>query len=131
MFYISRLDFDKKWYYFCMNSKEIFMYDKNNVFAKILRGEIPANKIYEDDYSLAFHNIAPESKIHVLIIPKGEFTDIYDFIANASNDLQTEFWRAVNATADKLNLKEFRTVANTGAGAGQSVFHFHIHIMAN
>jgi diadenosine tetraphosphate (Ap4A) HIT family hydrolase len=107
------------------------MYDKNNVFAKILRGEIPSNKIYEDNFVLAFHTIAPEAKVHALVIPKGEFTDIYEFISNADSDFQSGFWAGVRATVDKLNLMEFRTIANTGAVAGQSVFHFHIHIMAN
>lgn len=107
------------------------MYDNQNVFAKILRGEIPSNKVYENEYALAFHNISPETRIHVLVIPKGEFTDIYDFTANAPAEIQNEFWTAVKDTTDTLGVKEFRTVANTGKSAGQSVFHFHIHIMAN
>lgn len=114
-----------------MKEKRKIMYDKNNVFAKIIRSEIPADKIYEDDYALAFYNIAPESKIHALVIPKGEFTDIYDFTKNASTELQTGFWNAVNQTVYKLGLTEFRTVANTGKSSGQTVFHFHVHIMAN
>ncbi len=108
------------------------MYDKNNVFAKILRGESPSTKIYEDDYALVFQNIAPRAKTHILIIPKGDYTDIYDFTANAPAELQSGFWAAVRKTVDTLGLRDnFRTVANTGAGAGQSVFHFHLHIMSD
>lgn len=107
------------------------MYDKENVFAKILRGEITCKKVYEDECTLAFHNIAPEAKTHVLVIPKGEFVNIYEFVAKADEKMQTRFWAGVKETVDSLGLSEFKTVANTGAGAGQSVFHFHIHIMAN
>lgn len=108
------------------------MYDTNNVFAKIIRGELPSTKIYEDDYALAFQNIAPRAKTHVLVIPKGEYTDIYDFTSNAPAELQAGFWNAVRETVDKLGMGDnFRTVANTGAGSGQSVFHFHLHIMSD
>ena len=108
------------------------MYDKNNVFAKILRGEIPAKTVYSDDYALAFYDNAPRAKTHVLVVPRGEYTDIYDFATNAPSDFQAGFWRAVSATVDALGLRDnFRTVANTGPGAGQSVFHFHVHIMSD
>ena len=108
------------------------MYDNNNVFAKILRGELPSTKIYEDDYALAFQNISPRAKTHVLVVPKGEFTDVYDFTANAPTALQAGFWAAVRKTVDTLGLNNnFRIVANTGPGAGQSVFHFHVHIMSD
>ena len=108
------------------------MYDKNNVFAKILRGEIPAKTVYSDDYALAFYDNAPRAKTHVLVVPRGEYTDIYDFTANAPTELQMGFWRGVRATVDTLGLRNnFRTVANTGPGAGQSVFHFHVHIMSD
>lgn len=108
------------------------MYDTNNVFAKIIRGELPSTKIYEDDYALAFQNIAPRAKTHVLVIPKGEYTDIYDFTSNAPAELQARFWNAVRETVDKLGMGDnFRAVANTGAGSGQSVFHFHLHIMSD
>ena len=108
------------------------MYDKNNVFAKIIRGEISSRVVYSDDYVLAFHDNAPRAKTHVLVVPRGEYTDIYDFTANAPTELQMGFWRGVRATVDALGLREnFRTVANTGHGAGQSVFHFHVHIMSD
>lgn len=108
------------------------MYNENNVFAKILRGEIPSKRIYENDYALAFYDISPRANTHVIVIPKGPYTDIYDFTANAPIEMQSGFWSAVRATADKLGVQEnFRSIANTGLGAGQSVFHFHLHIMAD
>ncbi len=79
------------------------MYDKNNVFAKILRGEIPCDKIYEDEFALSFQNIAPKARVHVLVIPKGEFINIIDFTKNASAEEQAGFWNAVFKTSDILN----------------------------
>ena len=108
------------------------MYDKDNIFAKIIRGDAPSTQIYADDYAIAFQNIAPRAKTHVLVVPRGEYTDIYDFTANAPAEAQAEFWNAVRKTVEKLGIENnFRAVANTGAGAGQSVFHFHVHIMSD
>lgn len=108
------------------------MYDNNNVFAKILRDEIPSKRVYEDEFAVAFYDATPRAKTHVLVIPRGEYTDIYDFTKNAPAELQAGFWTAVRNTVDKLGMREnFRTVANTGHGAGQSVFHFHVHIMSD
>ncbi len=108
------------------------MYDKNNVFAKILRGEIPNKTVYSDDNVLAFYDVAPRARVHVLVIPRGEYTDIFDFTKNAPADVQLAFWNGVRNTVEKLGLRDnFRTVANTGRGAGQSVMHFHIHIMSD
>ena len=108
------------------------MYDVNNVFAKILRDEIPSKRVFENEYAIAFQNIDPRAKTHVLVIPRGEYTDIYDFTTRASQDVQTGFWHAVTETADVLGINgNFRIVANTGAGAGQSVFHFHVHLMSD
>ena len=108
------------------------MYNQDNVFAKILRDEIPSRRVYADEYAVAFYDNAPRAKTHVLVIPRGEYTDLYDFTMNAPAQLQTGFWNAVRKTVDALGLREnFRTVANTGAGAGQSVFHFHVHIMSD
>src|SRR5574344_1369631 len=107
------------------------MYDNQNIFAKILRGEIPAKVVYQDDFALAFYDVSPRAKTHVLIIPKGEYTDVYDFSARATPEFQAGFWRAVKNTVDALNVcGNFRIVANTGAGCGQSVFHFHVHILS-
>ena len=118
-------------YHFLCNKEEV-MYDKNNVFAKILRGEIPNKTVYGDDNVLAFYDVAPRAKVHVLVIPRGEYTDIFDFTQNASADFQVAFWAGVRKTVEKLGLRDnFRTVANTGRGAGQSVMHFHVHIMSD
>ena len=108
------------------------MYDKDNVFAKILTGQIPNKTVYSDDNVLAFYDVAPRARVHVLVIPRGEYTDILDFTQNASADEQRAFWNGFRNTVEKLNLNNnFRTVANTGRGAGQSVMHFHIHIMSD
>lgn len=105
-------------------------YDKDNIFAKILRGEIPCNKVYEDDFALAFHDVNPQAPVHVLVIPKGEFVSLDDFSANASPELITGFTRAVGEVARELGLPEdgYRVLANIGANAGQEVPHLHFHI---
>jgi len=108
------------------------MYDTNNVFAKILRDEIPSKRVFENEYAIAFQNIDPRAKTHVLVIPRGAYTDVYDFANHADADTQAGFWRAVAQTADALGVNgNFRIVANTGPGAGQSVFHFHVHLMSD
>lgn len=106
-------------------------YDDNNIFAKILRGDIPAKKIYEDDYAIAFPDIAPKAPIHVLVIPKGKYLSIDDFGARASADEITGFYRAVAKIAKDLGLSNggFRSIANTGLNGGQEVPHFHIHLL--
>ena len=108
------------------------MYDNDNVFAKILRGQIPCKEVYSDDTVLAFHDVSPRAKVHVLVIPRGEYTDIFDFTQNAPADFQIAFWKGVRKTVEKLGVRDnFRTVANTGRGSGQSVMHFHVHIMSD
>lgn len=106
-------------------------YDTNNIFAKILRGDIPCDKVYEDDYALAFRDINPQAKTHILVIPKGAYVSIADFGANASSDEITGFYRAVAQIAGDEGVIEtgFRTIANTGLNGGQEVPHFHIHIL--
>ena len=106
------------------------MYDKNNVFAKILRGELPCDKVFESDFGLSFKNIDPKANIHILVIPKAEYTDIYDFYKNAPSEFVHGFRKTVFDTIDFLKLKKFRICANTGEPF-QSVFHFHIHILAD
>mgnify|MGYP001482636640 CR=1 FL=1 len=105
-------------------------YDPNNIFAKILRGEIPCNKVYEDEHALAFHDINPQAPIHVLVIPKGEYVSMADFTADAPADLVAGFFRAVGAVAKQLELVEpgYRILANAGDNAHQEVPHLHIHI---
>lgn len=107
------------------------MYDTNNIFARILRGEIPCSKVYEDDFVLAFNDIAPQKPVHVLVIPKGAYIDMTDFGANASSAEIEGFFRAVAKIATDLNLTEsgFRSIANTGLNGGQEVPHFHLHLL--
>ena len=108
------------------------MYDKNNVFAKIIRGEIPSKKVYENAYALSFLDVDPVATVHALVVPRGEYTDIFDFTQNAPADFQIAFWKGVRKTVEKLGVRDnFRTVANTGRGSGQSVMHFHVHIMSD
>jgi diadenosine tetraphosphate (Ap4A) HIT family hydrolase len=106
-------------------------YDKNNIFAKILRGEIPCKKIYEDDFVLAFEDIAPAAPVHALVIPKGEYVSFDDFAANAPKELVHGFFAATQKVARelKLPLGGYRIISNHGADAGQLVPHFHIHIL--
>jgi len=105
-------------------------YDTNNIFAKMLRGEIPYDKVYEDDWALAFNDISPQAPIHVLVIPKGEYVSIDDFTAQASDQEIAGFYRAVGKIARALNLAEpgYRTLNNTGVDGGQEVPHFHVHL---
>ncbi len=106
-------------------------YDKQNIFAKIIRGEIPAKKIYEDEVILAFHDAFPVAKIHILVIPKAEYIDFPDFISKATETEIAYFFKKVSEIANSLNLDNgYRIVANTGKDSGQSVFHFHTHIIA-
>lgn len=106
-------------------------YDKNNVFAKILRGDIPCQRIYEDEYALAFRDINPQAPVHALVIPKGEYVSFDDFTAKASNDQVAGFFRAAGEVARKLGATEsgFRVISNCGLNGGQEVPHFHVHIL--
>ncbi len=110
------------------------MYDKNNVFAKIIRGEIPCNKIYENEHAMSFYDVNPMFSQHALIIPKGEYQDILDFASNASVAEQSAFWDCFTQTANILGIDcNFNCLANAGVGAPfvkQSVFHFHLHLVA-
>jgi len=105
-------------------------YDPNNIFAKILRGEIPCKKVYEDDFSLAFHDIAPQAKVHVLVIPKGAYVSWDDFSAKASEGEIAGFVRAVGHVARELGLVApgYRLLANVGQDGGQEVPHLHVHL---
>ena len=107
-------------------------YDKNNIFAKILRGEIPCKKIYENDNVLAFHDINPQKKLHVLVIPKGEYVDLDDFNNKASDKEIVEFNKAVTHVANLMNTKDngYRALTNIGKDGGQEVPHLHYHIFA-
>jgi len=110
-------------------------YDTNNIFAKILRGEIPCDKVFENDHALAFNDISPQAKVHVLVIPKGAYTDVDDFSKNASKDEIASLMQAVAEVCKikKVSLTEggngFRLIANTGPDGSQEVPHFHYHVM--
>ena len=105
-------------------------YDSGNVFAKILRGEIPAKKLYEDEWALAFPDLHPKAPVHVLVIPKGPYVSFVDFSAKASPEEITGFFRAVGKVASDLGLDAsgYRILSNAGANAGQEVPHLHIHL---
>ena len=110
-------------------------YDTNNIFAKILRGEIPCDKVFENDHALAFNDISPQAKVHVLVIPKGAYTDVDDFSKNASKDEIASLMQAVAEVCKitKVSLNEggngFRLIANTGPDGSQEVPHFHYHVL--
>jgi|TARA_B110000967_G_C18725284_1_gene479780 histidine triad (HIT) family protein len=108
------------------------MYDKQNIFAKILRKEIPCKKIYENDYVLAFHDVTPQKKIHVLLIPKGEYVDLDHFIESASEKEIIEFNKGIINVVKilKISSKEngYRVLSNIGLDSGQEVRHLHYHI---
>jgi diadenosine tetraphosphate (Ap4A) HIT family hydrolase len=107
-------------------------YDENNIFAKIIRGEIPCNKAYEDDYALAFHDINPQTPTHVLVIPKGPYVSSDDFTEKASDAEIAGFMRAVGKVArDQGAVADgYRMLSNHGRDAHQEVPHFHVHIFA-
>lgn len=107
-------------------------YDDQNVFAKILRGEIPARKVYEDDYAFAFHDINPQAPTHILVIPRGPYVSWDDFSAKADDAEIAGFVRAVGAIAREAGLVEpgYRLLANTGPDSHQEVPHLHVHIFA-
>lgn len=107
-------------------------YSKDNVFAKILRGELPTKKIYEDEYALAFPDIAPWAPVHVLVIPKGDYVSMADFSERAPDEMVAGFWRAVGKTARLLGLEEdgYRVITNAGRHSFQEVPHLHVHILA-
>jgi diadenosine tetraphosphate (Ap4A) HIT family hydrolase len=106
-------------------------YDVNNIFARILRGEIPCKKVHETPFALAFEDVSPAAPVHVLVVPKGEYVSFDDFARKATAEEMKGFWETVQATAAKLGLPEggYRLITNHGADASQSVHHFHVHIL--
>jgi diadenosine tetraphosphate (Ap4A) HIT family hydrolase len=105
-------------------------YDTQNIFAKILRGEIPNKTVYEDEFALAFHDINPQAPVHILVIPKGAYVSWDDFSAHASAEDIAGFVRAVGHVAREHNLVQpgYRLLANIGADGGQEVPHLHVHL---
>ena len=105
-------------------------YDDRNIFAKILRGEIPNRTVYEDDFALAFHDIAPQAPVHILVIPKGPYVSWDDFTARATDSEIAGFIRAVGHVARTAGLVEpgYRMLANIGQHGHQEVPHLHVHL---
>ena len=108
-------------------------YDKENIFAKILNGQIPCDKVFENNYVLSFKDINPKAKTHLLIIPKEPFIDISDFLENADKLYQSKFWQSVDEMINILGLREkgFQIKTHKGKEGGQEVFHFHLHFLSN
>jgi histidine triad (HIT) family protein len=107
----------------------IIMYDKNNIFAKIIRKEVPTTLLYEDENVIAFNDINPVAPVHVLVIPKGEYSDYTDFITKASAHLQLAFFKRIAILAKDLCGEHFKLCTNNGVMSGQTVLHFHVHIV--
>lgn len=107
-------------------------YRDDNIFARILRGELPAKVVFENEHVLAFHDINPQAPVHVLVIPKGKYVSMADFSAEAPDTLVTGFWRAVGEVAKTLGLEEdgYRVLVNAGPHSHQDVPHLHAHILA-
>ena len=107
------------------------MYDNENIFAKIIKGQVPCKKIYEDDDVLFFEDINPASKIHVLGVPKVKCVDFSDFVKNNNKDIVDNFFKKINVVIEKLGIKDsgYRIISNSGSDGGQEVPHFHVHIL--
>ena len=109
------------------------IYDDDNIFAKILKGEIPCDKIYEDEFVLSFHDINPQKKIHALVIPKGKYVDLDDFSLNAAPEEMVGLIKGINIAAKRLGIstevgKGYRALANISDHGGQEVPHLHFHL---
>ena len=110
------------------------IYDKNNIFAKILRGEIPCKKIYENEYVLAFYDINPQKKVHALVVSKGEYVDLDDFSLKASKEEISGLIKGISIVAKTIGVSEevkgggYRSLVNVGENGGQEIPHLHFHI---
>lgn len=107
-------------------------YDENNIFAKIIRGEIPCDEVYQDDYVLSFRDVNPAAKLHILVVPKAEFVSFDDFMQKESAENITKFFSTVQKIAGRLGVDKsgYRLITNHGEDGNQSVPHFHVHILA-
>ena len=109
-------------------------YEENNIFAKILRGEVSCKKIYEDEYVFAFHDINPQKKVHVLVVPKGKYINLDDFSSKASEKEISGLIKGISIVAKKIGVSDevkgggYRSLVNVGANGGQEVPHLHFHI---
>ncbi len=115
-----------------MPVKGLGEYDDGNVFARILRDEIPSRRVFENEWAVAFHDISPLAPVHVLVVPRGRYVSLADFSAHAADAEIAGFWRAVGQVARELGLEArgYRVLANMGEHAGQEVPHFHVHLFA-
>ncbi len=106
-------------------------YDKNNIFARIIRDEIPGKKVYEDEYVVAIHDIAQAAPVHVLVMPRGEYISFDDFSTQAPPERMTHFFSVIAKIARQLGVDKtgYRLITNHGADASQSVPHFHVHLI--
>jgi diadenosine tetraphosphate (Ap4A) HIT family hydrolase len=106
-------------------------YDTNNIFARIIRGELTCNKVYEDENTLAFHDIHPAAPVHVLVLPKGNYQSFDDFVMLASAETSANFFQTIGKIAKQLELdiSGYRLIMNHGSDASQTVAHFHVHIL--
>ncbi len=107
-------------------------YDDSNIFARLLRAEIPSRRVYEDAHAVAFHDIAPQAPTHVLVVPRGRYVSLADFSATATDAEIAGFWRAVGHVARALGFEQpgYRVLSNVGHDGGQEVPHFHVHLFA-
>lgn len=105
-------------------------YDNTNIFARILRDEIPSRRVYEDEWAIAFHDIAPQAPVHILVIPRGSYVSLTDFVSTASDAEIAGFFRAVGMVAKQEGLEQpgFRVLSNMGIHSGQEVPHLHVHL---
>lgn len=105
-------------------------YDPTNIFARILRGEIPSKRVYEDEWAIAFHDIAPHTPVHILVIPRGHYVSLADFTATAPDAEIAGFFRAVGHIARQEGVEQtgYRILSNSGLHANQEVPHFHVHL---
>jgi histidine triad (HIT) family protein len=105
-------------------------YDPQNIFARILQGDIPSRRVYEDEWAIAFHDIAPQAPVHILVIPRGPYVSLSDFVATAPDAEIAGFFRAVGQVARQEGLEApgFRILSNMGVDAGQEVPHLHVHL---
>ena len=105
-------------------------YDDQNVFARILRDEIPSRRVYEDEWAVAFHDVAPQAPVHILVIPRGRYVALADFLATAADAEIAGFFRAVGKVARDFGLERtgYRVLSNMGPHSGQEVPHLHVHL---
>ena len=111
---------------------DIKNYNSENIFAKILRNELPSEKVFENDDVYAFNDINPQAKIHILIIPKSSYCSFIDFSENASPTEQANFYKSIQEIATKLSINNgYRLISNVGLDGGQEVPHFHFHLLSD